>query len=99
MTVQLKHAVETTYINSWVKSGSYSLVVNVAVADQMRRLQIDLVDVNYVLRTGIVVNSDMLKSRGLWDVRGKTIDGATLEIKIAVVSAECEVELLLKSWR
>jgi hypothetical protein len=60
----------------------------------MRRINVDLVDVNHVLRTGIVVESDMLDSKGLWDVRGKTVDAATLEMKIAVIAAECEVELL-----
>jgi hypothetical protein len=60
----------------------------------MRRICIDLVDVNFVLRTGLVVRSDMLEFRGLWDVRGKTVDGVMLEIKTAVVSSEYEVELL-----
>jgi len=36
----------------------------------------------------------MLEFRGLWDVRGKTVDGVMLEIKTAVVSSEYEVELL-----
>ena len=94
MSAQLKHEVETTFINEWVESGAYSLVVSTTVAEQMRRLRIDLVDVNYVLRTGIVVQSDMIETKGLWDVRGKTVDSATIEMKIAVVSSECEVELL-----
>jgi hypothetical protein len=89
-----KYKIETEFINGWVETGVYSLVVNASVATQLRRLRVDLVDVNYVLRTGFVVKSDMLESRGLWDVRGATIDGALLEIRIAVVSSECEVELV-----
>lgn len=94
MAAQRKHEVETTYINSWVESGVYSLVVNVTVAAEMRRQRLDLVDINHLLRTGNVVRSDMAESKGLWDVRGRLVDGAQVEVKVAVVSAECEVELL-----
>lgn len=94
MAAQRKHELETTFINAWVETGVYSLVVNMTVAASMRRQQIDLIDVNHVLRTGLVVRSDMLESRGLWDVSGRTVDGVRLELKIAVVSAEYEVELL-----
>ncbi|HVV94270.1 MAG TPA: hypothetical protein VHD15_12710 [Hyphomicrobiales bacterium] len=89
-----KFKVETTFINSWVETGVYELVVNSTVAEAMRRQKVDLVDVNCVLRTGSVVRSDMDESRGLWDVRGKTVDGIVLELKIAVISTEYEVELL-----
>ncbi|MBZ9886410.1 hypothetical protein LB559_00425 [Mesorhizobium sp. BR1-1-3] len=90
----VRHDIETTYINEWVETGAYELVVNTTIAATMRRLKIDLVDVNHVLRTGKVVRSDMLDARGLWDVRGITVDDITLEIMIAVVSSEYEVELL-----
>ena len=90
----LKYTIETNFINSWVETGVYNLVVNTTVAEQLRRLRVDLVDVNHVLRTGLVVRSDMIESKGLWDVRGPTVDGVLLEIKIAVVSSEYEVELL-----
>ena len=94
MAAQPKHEFETTFINTWVETGVYSLVVNMTVAAQMRRLKVDLVDINYVLRTGYVFRSDMDESKGLWDVRGQTVDGVTLEVKIAVISSSCEVELL-----
>ena len=90
----VSHQTETIYINSWVEDGIYELVVNTTIADTMRRLKIDLVDVNHVLKTGSVVSSDMLESRGLWDVRGTTVDEVVLDVTIAVVSSECEVELL-----
>jgi hypothetical protein len=89
-----RHDLETTYINEWVETGAYELVINTTIAATMRRLKIDLVDVNHVLKTGMVVRSDMLDARGLWDVRGATVDNVTLEIMIAVVSSEYEVELL-----
>lgn len=89
-----KHELETTFINLWVEAGIYELVVSTTIADTLHRLKIDLVDVNYVLKTGSVVRSDMLESRGLWDVRGKTTDEVPLEITIAVVSSSYEVELL-----
>lgn len=90
----VRHQVETTFINSWVEDGAYELVVNTAIAATMRRLEIDLVDVNHVLKTGEVFRSDMLESRGLWEVRGTTVNDVVLDIEIAVVSSECEVELL-----
>ena len=36
----------------------------------------------------------MIGRRGLWDVRGETVDGVILEITIAVISTEYEVEIL-----
>lgn len=90
----IKHEVETTYINSWVESGVYELVINQTMAGAMRRHKIDLVDINYVLRSGRVVHSDMLERRGLWDIEGITVDGVSLIIRVAVVSSEYEVELL-----
>ena len=94
MGSKVTHRVETTYINSWVESGVYSLIVNLNVAAQMRRLKVDLIDINHVLRTGAVMRSDMVEHKGLWNVRGRTTESLTLEIVIAVVSSQCEVELL-----
>lgn len=88
-----KHEVETTYINLWAET-AYDLVVSSAMSHEMHRLGIDLVDVNYVLKTGSVVSSDMIDYRGLWVVHGATLDGGRLKLVIAVVSSECEVELL-----
>lgn len=90
----VRHKIETTYINQWVECGAYELEVKTETADEMRRQGVDLVDINYVLRTGKVIASDMLESRGRWDVTGGTIDGELLELQIAVDSSECEVELL-----
>jgi hypothetical protein len=90
----VKHEIETTYINLWVEAGVYELVVNRTISEALRRLKIDLTDVNYVLKTGAVVDSDMIESRGLWCVRGDTIDELRLEITIAVISNEYEVEVL-----
>lgn len=90
----VRHEVETTYINHWVECGVYELVVSAKIADEMRNQRVDLVDVNNALKTGTVVRSDMLESRGLWDVVGVTVDDEGLDLQIAVVSSECEVELL-----
>ncbi|RFB78595.1 hypothetical protein [Methylovirgula sp. 4M-Z18] len=89
-----RHDLETTYINEWVETGVYELVVNTTVSAQMRRQGIDLVDVNHVLRTGRVVRSDMIGRRGLWDVLGTTVEDISVGIRVAVVSSEYEVELL-----
>ena len=94
MSAQPKYKLETDYLNSWVESGAYSLVVNRTISQKLRRLRIDLVDVNYVLRHGQVVRSDMLESRGLWDVLGSTADDIAVELTVAVISSVCEVELL-----
>lgn len=94
MAAKLKHAVETTFLNSWAEAGVYDLKVNKPVWEQMRRLGMDLLDVIYVLRTGVVVESDMIGSKGLWTVRGKTVEEKGIEVRIAVVSTEYNVELL-----
>lgn len=94
MAALAKYELETTFINTCVETGAYSLVVTRSMAATLRDLRVDLVDVNYLLRTGFVVRSDMDESRGLWDVRGKTVDGMMLEIRIAVISSIPEVELL-----
>ena len=60
----------------------------------MRAAGVDLCDVIYVLANGRVVRSGMLESCGLWDVRGWTLDGIFLELTVAVISSEYDVELL-----
>lgn len=90
----VRHEVETTYINEWVEFGAYELVVSAITANEMRSQRVDLVDINHALKTGRVVASDMLDNRGLWDVVGVTVDNEILELRVAVVSSECEVELL-----
>lgn len=94
MAALRQHEAETTFINAWAEVGTYDLVVNAAVSASMRRQKLDLLDVNNVLKTGRVVGSDMIGSRGLWDVRGQTTEGVWLVVRIAVSSAEPEVELL-----
>jgi hypothetical protein len=90
----LKHEIETAFINLWVEEGLYELVVSARIGQTLRELKIDLMDVNHVLKTGNVVESDMLENRGLWNVRGKTVDDVSLILTIAVISSEYEVELL-----
>lgn len=86
--------VETTYINEVIASGVYSLTVTRKAAADMTAAATDLADVTHVLMHGQVVRSDMLEMRGLWDIRGKTVDGAMLELTVAVISVDHDVELL-----
>jgi len=88
------YKIETTFINNWSDGGFYELEVNINTSEAMRRQNIDLVDVNHVLKTGDVVRSDMLDTKGLWDIYGETIDGVELELKILVNSTEFEVGLV-----
>jgi len=94
MSAQPNFQIETSFIRSWIEMGDCNIVVNISAGKKMRELEIDLVDINYVLRVGRVVESDMDESRGLWKVLGKTLDGQTLELSVAVISSECSVELL-----
>lgn len=89
-----EYEVETTFINAWVETGAYELEVSAEMTAKLGRSRLDLLDVNFVLKTGHVVNSDMLGSRGLWDVLGRNVDGVLLLLRVAVVSAACQVELL-----
>jgi hypothetical protein len=41
-----------------------------------------------------VIRSGMLGNRGLWVVRGPTFDGQVIDLTVAVVSTEYDVELL-----
>ena len=94
MAAVRKHEVETTFINSWAEAGTYDLIVTTPISASMRREGVDLLDVHHVLKTGRVTRSDMLESRGLWEVRGETVDDVLLDVEIAVASATLEVELL-----
>lgn len=87
---------ETVFINDWVETG-VSLTVHIVADGHMATLGVDLCDINHVLRTGQVVGSDMLDSRGLWIVQGETVDDDTLFLTICVVSSECDVELIAVS--
>lgn len=89
----VKHDIETTYINVWAETG-FSLIVRSETVRQMDQMSIDLVDINHVLKTGLVTHSDMFDSRGLWTVRGTTVDDICVELKIAVESSRYEVEVL-----
>lgn len=93
MSAKAKFYIETTYINEVIASGIYSLTVTRKAAADMAAAETNLADVTYVLMHGQVVRSDMLEMRGLWNVRGKTVDGVALELTIAVISVEHNVEL------
>lgn len=94
MAAQEEFAFETEFINGVFGSGVYSLTVSRSGAAAMRRLGVTIPDVTYVLMRGEVVRSDMLEMRGLWDVRGQTVDDVDLELTVAIVSVEFDVELL-----
>jgi len=94
MAAEKQFAFETEFINGVFGSGVYSLTVSRTGAAAMRRLQVTIPDVTYVLMHGHVIRSDMLDRRGLWDVRGETVDGVSLELTVAIVSVEFDVELL-----
>jgi len=94
MSAKRKFYVETTYINEVIASGSFSLTITRKAAADMAVAEADFADVTYVLMHGHVVRSDMLEMRGLWDIRGKTVDGALLELTVAVISVDHDVELL-----
>ncbi|MBG6211717.1 hypothetical protein IWQ49_006408 [Labrenzia sp. EL_126] len=89
----IKHEVETEFINLWAET-DYDLVVNATVSSSMRRQGLDLLDVNFVMKTGMVINSDMRDSRGLWCVRGETVDDVELDLTVLVESSNYQVELL-----
>jgi hypothetical protein len=94
MSAARKFRIETTFINELMGMGVYGLTVTRKARADMNLAGVDLCDVAYVLSTGRVVSSDMLEGRGLWDVRGRTVDGIPLVLTIAVISAEYDVELL-----
>lgn len=87
---------ETVFINDWVETGN-SLTVHAAADAQLTATGVDYCDINHVLRTGRVVNSDMRESNGLWIVQGETVDDDELFLTICVVSSESKVELVAVS--
>lgn len=94
MAAEPKFSIETNYINAVFATGIYSLTVSRKGAVDMRSVGVTIPDVTYIFMNGRVVCSDMLEMRGLWTVRGKTVDGLELELIVAVISGEYDVELL-----
>lgn len=94
MGAAAEYELETTCINALMENGVYGLTVTRAAAEAMRRDGVNICDVSYVLINGHVVRCDMLDQRGLWNVRGTTVDSVTLELVVAVETSEYDVELL-----
>jgi hypothetical protein len=94
VAAQRKFGIETDYINAVFGTGIYSLTVSRKGASDMRLIGVTIPDVTFIFMNGRVVRSDMLDMRGLWHVRGKTVDGLELELIVAVISSEYDVELL-----
>jgi len=92
--VAKKFLIETECINVLMREGNYGLTVNEAARAGMKAAGVHLCDVHYVGSNGRVVESGMLGNRGLWVVRGPTIDSIWIELTVAVISTECDVELL-----
>lgn len=88
-----KHDLETTYINEWAET-EFAIIICKEIAQLLHQIKIDLVDINHVMKTGEVIHSDMIDSKGLWTVRGTTVDEVCIDLEVAVVSSEYEVELL-----
>jgi hypothetical protein len=94
MAAARKFAIETDFINGVFESGIYSLTVSRLGASSMREVGVSIPDITYAFAGGHVIQSDMLEMRGLWVVRGKTVDGVMLDMTVAVISCEYDVELL-----
>jgi hypothetical protein len=94
MVAQAEFEIETTCINALMEDGLNVLTITREAANAMRRERVDICDVSYVLINGRVIRSDMLEQRGLWTVRGQTVDDVVLELEVAVESSEYDVELL-----
>ena len=88
------HKIETDFINNVFESGIYSLTVSRKGAASMREIGVTIPDITYAFSNGRVIESDMLEMRGLWVVRGKTVDDVDLDMTVAVISCEYDVELL-----
>lgn len=89
-----KFEIETACINQLMREGYYGLTVHRDARRGMKEAGVDLTDVHYVGSTSPVVRSGMLGDRGLWLVRGPTLDGDVIELTVAVISTEYDVELL-----
>lgn len=85
---------ETIWINGWVDTGDCDLTISADVESMLLSAKLDLADVTYGLRTGMVVHSDMDESKGRWVVHCHTIDGDAFLLTILVNSNEYEVEVL-----
>ncbi len=94
MAAQRKFQFETEYINGVFEAGQYSLTVSSGASANMHEIGVYIPDVTHIFLTGRVVFIDMLGRRGLWGVRGETVDGLELELTVALISEECDVELL-----
>lgn len=95
MSASVKFEVETTYINTFVQDGGYGLSWTVRAGEQMRACGVDLVDVNQVLRSGRVFESDYVDGvGGLWSVFGKTTENLGLNVSVTVVSSEYRVKVV-----
>ena len=94
MAAQPDYQFETTCINALMEGGVYGLTITREAAEGMRRAEVNICDVSYVLINGHVVQSDMLEDRGLWSVRGPTVDDVVLQLTVAVETTEYDVELL-----
>lgn len=97
MALPIKHQAETTWINSWVEAG-YTVHVSSIASFEMSTSGVNLADINYILRTGRVVESDMVEAsssvRGLWDVEGRTVDDDLLRVTVSVDLTHYDVELI-----
>lgn len=89
-----KFEIETSCINQLMRDGYYGLTVHADARAGMKDAGIDLTDVHYIGGTGRVISSGMLGNRGLWVVRGASIDGVVADLTVAVISTEYDVELL-----
>lgn len=95
MSAKLKFPVETTFINAFVKDEGYGLSWTVRAGDQMRSCGVNLVDVNQVLRTGVVYESDFSEEQGgLWSVFGRTTENLGLNVVVTVRSTEYKVKVV-----
>jgi uncharacterized DUF497 family protein len=95
LAARLKHQIETTYINEFMRDHAYGVGWTGKVDGDMARAKVDLADVNQVLRAGQVGRSDMTASgEGLWWVYGKTVDQLTLEVTVTVVAQEYRVTII-----
>ena len=94
MAPRHKFKFETDYINEAFRCGIATLTIRAKASASLGALGADVTDVNYVFRTGRVVVSDMIDRRGLWHVRGKTVDDLELELIVAVESSEVDIDLL-----
>lgn len=85
---------ETTWINEWVDTGDCDLTVPKETERMLSSAGLDLADITYGLRTGVVVDSDMDESKGRWVVLCRTVDDEEFLLTILVDASEYAVELI-----